>query len=706
MKRNIAAMGGSTLTLALSCLAMPAAAQTASAENEVTGGEIIVTAQRREERLLDVPISVSAFTSEDIANRGVTSLNDLQASVPGLRLVDIGPGSQRIQLRGISQYLGLPTVGNYIDEFSINPEGASGVAEVRLLDLERIEVLRGPQPALYGEGSMGGTIRYVTASPDLTRFSGSGLAEVSVVRDGSTGYRGEAVLNLPLATDTAGLRVAAAHERLPGWTDGVLGKNLNDQDITTLRAKLLVRPDDALSISLLGLYHNSEQDVKSYSLADRTTEQTVPSAAKQDYYLGNLVVSYDLGPVTLLSSTGYLNQDSRSIDDSVKFYNQLFGAPLLVNAVTDARGKFIRWAQEARLSSNGEGPLRYLLGASYSDAKVRGNIVGGGVSAIPGLAPEQLGVVFVFPSRITSKVLALFGSVSYDIADNLTVDLGGRYFRDRRSQTSAFALSGSPVLPAPLRATFDSFNPRVNISLKTGSSGIVYANAAKGFRSGGFNPATVLPATFGPEKLWSYELGTRQSLIGNQLLVEAAVYYNDYKNIQATLINNPTLTGTQNAGKARGPGVDLTFIARPVRDFSVTGTLGWNKVEYKTLSPDRLPGDPLDLVPQWTWSASVDYLPQLNDRVGLIFHADAGFTDAAQITLRNFAALGLDPIERSQSRVVANLRGGVSFGGLEVYAFANNLFDENRIINPSFGAFFEEIRTRPRTLGVGVKGSF
>lgn len=708
----------SSVLAGASFIAIDARAQTGTvpsdaADRESSVDDIVVTAQRREERLLDVPISITLFTGDDIAKRGVSNLSDLQASVPGLRIVDVGPGSQRIQLRGISQYLGLPTVGNYIDEFSINTEGASGTAEVRLLDIERVEVLRGPQPALYGEGSMGGTIRYVTTAPHVNEFSGSVLGEVSTVENGKTGYRGEAVINVPIATDTAAFRLAAAHERLPGWTDGVLGRNLNDQEITTIRGRLLVTPTPALSISLLGLYNDSGQNVKSYSLENRTTAQTVPSVSTQRYYLGNLVMSYDFGPLTLLSSTGYLDQKSRSVDDSVNFYNTLFGAPLLANAITDSGGTFKRWAQEMRLSSNGSGPLRYLVGASYSDAKSTGAVAATGLSLPGGPPAGALGVVFNQGSTSQSRVLAAFGSVSYDLTAGLTIDLGGRYFRDKRSVTGGIAFTGIAIPPSSLSdsGTFDSFNPRINMSLKTGKTGVIYVNAAKGFRSGGFNlngnPA--VPRTFGPEKLWSYELGTRQSVLGGQLLFEAAIYYNNYKNIQATVVTPGTgvaLPGTRNAGEARGPGFDLSFTARPDRNFSFSGTLGWSKVEYKTLSTDRFPGDPLDLVPEWTWSAAVDYTPRLNDRIGLLFHADAGFTDAAQITLRNLVALGFAPAEFSESRAVVNLRAGVTLAKFDIYVFANNVLDENRIVNPSFGAFFEETRTRPRTLGIGVRGRF
>ncbi|MEG3153642.1 TonB-dependent receptor [Sphingomonas sp. RB1R13] len=688
---------------------MPAAADGTTQDNgDRAPGDIVVTAQRRAQRLIDVPISISTFTAKDIANRGVTTLSELQASVPGLRIVDIGPGSQRIQLRGISQYLGLPTVGNYIDEFSVNSEGASGSAEIRLLDMDRVEVLRGPQPALYGEGSMGGTIRYVTASPKLDRTSGEFVNEISSVKDGEIGFRTEGVLNLPLVTNEVGLRIAAARETVPGYADATFGKNGNDQDTTVVRGKLLIRPTAALSISLLGLYHKSDQDVKNYSLKNRTTEQIVPSPISQRYALSNLVASYDFGPVTLLSSTGYLDQKSRSVDDSGRFFNQLFGAPLLRTAVTDTRGRFKRFAQEVRLSSNGHGPLQYLVGASYSDAKTSSKIDGNGESLVPGLPASALGVVFNLNSATRSKVWALFGNLNYDITDRLNIGVGGRFFRDRRSVDSVFTLIGFPVPPSIAQASgaFHSFNPRADITFKTSKNGIIYANAAKGFRSGGFNQVVdpTTPATFGPEKLWSYEVGTRQGLMNNRILIEAAVYYNDYKGIQATIIQSgATLAGTRNAGKANGFGSDFTLIAKPRRDLSLSATIGWNDVKYKTLSPDRRPGDPLDQVPRWTWSTSIDYTPQLREGLGLVFHADAGYTRKASIILRNFEPLGLQPVFFSESRVIANARAGINVRNAELYVFANNIFDENKIINPAFGAFFEPIRTRPRTLGFGMR---
>jgi iron complex outermembrane recepter protein len=691
--------------------AAPAFAQQAADEAEADE-TIIVTAQRREERLQDVAISVSAVTATDIENRNVTTLDQLQAAIPSLRLVDIGPGQQRIQLRGISQFLGLPTVGIYVDEFPINTFGPVGSAEVRLLDMERIEVLRGPQPALYGEGSMGGTIRYVTAKPKLNSFSGSGLAEISFPKGGETGYRVEGVVNAPLVAEAVGLRIAGAHEKDAGWIDGAPGNNLNGRDTTTARATLLAKASEAFTVTASGTYNESEQLFKSYSNATKgRTAQIVPSNARQRYWLGTLNLEYDAGPVTLLSATGYLDQTSRSVDDSGPFFNKLFGAPLLRTALTDARGTLKKFYQELRLTSNGDGPLRYLLGASYTEGKNFNTNDGTGESLLPGLPPSALGVVFQQDARTQSKIFAAFGSLSYTLGDRVTIDLGGRYFRDRRTNVGTFNLVGfGPPQLTNLKGTFDSFNPRVALSVKTGDNGIIYANAAKGFRSGGFNNITAptVPATFAPEKLWSYEVGVKQSFLDNSLFVEASVYYNDYSNIQTTVIVPETaFAAVLGSGKASGPGVDFSIRAQPSRDLTFAASLGYNKVRFDTLSTDKIKGDPLDLVPDWNWSASLDYKPKLTDTLGLIMHADIGFTDEGAITLRQLPDVpGINRIERSQAREIANVRLGLSFSRVEVYGFANNLFDSYKIVNPQFGAFFEPTYTKPRTIGLGVKGKF
>jgi outer membrane receptor protein involved in Fe transport len=670
--------------------------------------EIVVTAQRREERLREVPVSVTAITAGDIAAQSVSSLGDIQASVPGLRMVDIGPGSQRIQLRGISQYQGLPTVGNYIDEFSINNYGASGTAEVRLLDIERIEVLRGPQPALYGEGSMGGTIRYVTATPRLGEAFGNALIETSETKDGELGVKAEGALNAPLG-ETVALRFAAGMEKAGGWIDGPNGEDLNDYDAKTFRTKLLVAPSEQLSVTAMLHYNETEQDYKSYSGEDRDTAQTVPSIAEQDYTLGTLDISYDFGAFTFLSSTGYLDQDGRSVDDSAQFYNDLFGAPLLATAITDSQGTLEKWSQEFRLTSNGEGRLRWLVGASYTDADNEGVITGDGESLVPGLPASFLGVVFLQDFSQTSEIWAVFGNASYDVTDTITIDLGGRYFSDKRSIDTVFELIDfpAPIPPSVIQdsETFTTFNPRLGVTFKTPNEGIVYVNAAKGFRSGGFNQVTSpdTPPTYDEETLWTYELGTKQTFADNRVFVEAAVYYNDYEDIQANQLVNPTVATVVNSGSASGPGADLAVRALLAESLMLSATLGWVDVEFDNDTVDKLEGDPLDMVPEWNGSLSLDWSPRLTDTMGLISRVDVLYTDEATLSLRS---LQFTQIVDTESRTLVNLRLGLAFDQFNAYLYANNLFDEYKIVNPAFGAFFEPIYTRPRTIGLGLRGKF
>jgi iron complex outermembrane recepter protein len=213
----------------------------------------------------------------------------------------------------------------------------------------------------------------------------------------------------------------------------------------------------------------------------------------------------------------------------------------------------------------------------------------------------------------------------------------------------------------------------------------------------------IIPPTFDPETLWTYEVGAKQSLIDGTLFIDASVYYNDYKNIQANALIDATVGSTINAGNARGPGVDLTVQVRPATDLSFLATLGYNRLRYKGQTLDRNPGDPADLVPDWTWSVALDYTPQLSDTLGLIAHVDLGFVDQAQITIRSPT---FNQTAFTQARAVGNVRLGARFGSIDAYVFANNLFDENKIVNPAFGAFFEPTRTRPRTIGLGARVGF
>src|SRR4051812_22374457 len=283
--------------------------------------EIVVTAQKREERLIDVPMAITAVTGVEIERRGVSSLQDLQYSVPGLSVVQSGPGQERLQIRGVSTTNGLPTVGQYLDEMPISIDDNTQSVDLRLIDMERVEVLRGPQGTLYGEGSMGGTIRYLTANPDLTRFGGSFEAQAGAVTDGDTAWRANGVVNLPVVKDRVGLRVVAGYEDTGGWIDSLVTgqKNVNAAKIFTIRGKLLANITGNLQASVLVLHQNQKQDYQDYG-KDRQTSSRLAEINNPNYDLVNAVVRLDLGWASLLNSFGYQNAKNNTMTDLSSVY--------------------------------------------------------------------------------------------------------------------------------------------------------------------------------------------------------------------------------------------------------------------------------------------------------------------------------------------------------------------------------------------------
>src|SRR3546814_803068 len=202
--------------------------------DEAASGEIVVTAQKRSQTLIDVPISITALTGEQLQARGASAIEDIQYAVPGVSITQFSPGQQRVQMRGISVYSGLPTVGVYQDEMPLNLESNQTGQDVRLLDIARVEVLRGPQGTLYGPGAVGGTIRYITNDVDLANLSAEANGEIGVVDGGGTDWKAEGVVNVPLATDQLGLRVAGAYQHFGGRSEE---RRVGKECVSTCRSR-------------------------------------------------------------------------------------------------------------------------------------------------------------------------------------------------------------------------------------------------------------------------------------------------------------------------------------------------------------------------------------------------------------------------------------------------------------------------------------
>jgi iron complex outermembrane receptor protein len=691
--------------------ATAARAEAADDSTSVQLQEMVVTAEKRSERLLDVPLSVTAVTSAEIESRGITNLEQMQYAVPGLTIAQSGPGTGLMQLDGISSAAGgtsgLPTVGVYLDEMPVTGEGAAvGAIDVRLLDIERIEVLHGPQPTLYGEGSEGGTIHYVTNSPDLHSWSGDYDGMVGGVTDGSTSYWARGVVNAPLIDGQLGLRIAAGYERDGGWIDSlVTGRpDVNDVDIKTIRAKMLYTPVDKLSVSLMYMHQQHDQDYQDYGNPDtRTTNALYPPYNNERYDLGNLIASYDFGFASLLSSTGYLHRDpANAVDVSAYLspYLPLFGvAPGAITTIAlPLEAPQNMTSEELRLTSNGASPVGYTVGAYYRDYRTHSEE---STYTAPGVLPFTL---IGSDTRSRDQSWAVFAEARYAITQQLQALIGLRHYQDQQDIAGSETTFGAPT-PIATGGTFTSNNPRFNLSYKTSDHGLVYANVAKGFRSGGVNFASEgpgVPLSYGPESLWTYQLGAKQTWMDGRVSLDAMGYYNEWSDIQSTGVTPLGLSYTGNGGKASGPGANLALAAKPASELTVAATVGYTDMKYDVDTPDRHEGDPLDLVAKWTWSTVADYRRPLG-RSALVAHADLGHTSGFQITVRSLIP---PAILHSDDRTVLNARIGADFGRFAAYVFGSNLTDNRGILYPALGAVSEPTLPTPRTVGVELKGHF
>lgn len=677
---------------------------TAAEEERDTPDAIIVTAQRFEQRLQDVPISITAVTNEEIQARNAKQLDDLQYSVPGLSVFGYGVGASYTQLRGVSNISGPATVGIYYDEtpFTLSQVGIDSTP--RLLDMERVEVLRGPQATLYGEGSMGGTIRYIPAAPQLDRVTGFVNGQWSTTDNGANGYVLEGAINVPLVTDMIGVRLAASHGREGGWIDSLAtgDRDINSADLWTVRGILRVKPGERFDMSLLGLYQKSDLDNQNFGRDQKTAAVLeAPLRDKTTFVQGK--ASYDLDFATLTGIAGYIDRDNSNRFDVTAQYLPLLPIPpgLIDTIAIDTVSNFKVYNGEVRLASQGSDRLNWAVGATARHLKM--GLLQASVEA-PGTLP------FVFlrsDGTAENKSYAIYGEVGYRFVPGLTATVGARYYTEHKTQVfdnTQFGVNAVDIGDAK----FDSFNPRFNISYEISRDAMVYANVAKGFRSGGFNQTSAgpgTPPTYDPDEIWTYEAGGKLALAGSKLILDASVYRSVWSDVQSvTTPPGSAIVYIDNSGRVAGWGVDLSATAKPVPDLTLSGTFGWNNLEYTTSTADKSEGDPVDGAARLSYSASLDYRPQLTPHIDGILRVDYQHAGRGQITVRTYTP---PLINERPKRDLVNLRAGIAFDEIELSVFANNLFNEDApiLIGP-YGIVAENIEQRPRTIGISASTRF
>lgn len=712
--------GMKTALLGASCLALTqgmafsAAAQDAAAASTNDTVEVIVTAQKRSQRLIDVPMGITAVGGEELKKKGIESIQDLSFQVPGLTMREDGPGSYTVFIRGLANQSGSGAlVSLYLDEAPLSLSGYDQLSPVAL-DLKRVEVLKGPQGTLYGQGSAGGTIRYITNEPKLNRYEGSIEAEGYGVAHGEAGGKVTGVINVPLVEDKLALRVAGSYESGGGWIDqpeaGI--ENGNGTELTNLRATLLWKPTENFDAKAMIQIHRAETELgMGYEEADRTVDIAIdpsivmiPKVFNFDVY--NVELNYDFGFAKLTSSTSFATHHHEYPFTYIArpgnySYGVVEGND---NRYVDAK----QLTQEVRLSSSGK-PFEWTVGAYYADGQRTMDDDYAYVYAPAGDLYTNGGTLYdglYYYTTSSSKSYSLFADADYHITDKLTVGGGIRYFHD--DQTSLILYSHPTGTEPHQEATFQSTDPRVYISYKYAPKMNLYASIAKGFRSGGFNSAPFDP--YRPEKVITYEIGTKGVAAGGKLQFDVATFFTKYSDMvrrRLTNVNGAYLSESSNIGEVEIKGVEGSLAWKATDHLTLTANAAYlDSVITATDATDQvnIVGDRVDYTPKYSYTLGANYNFDWAPNIPGFARLDYSHRDAVSYIDRSSFAPSALP-QMSDALDLVNVRLGAEVGSVSYELYATNLFDQNKSIDPYQG-WANANRTRPRVVGVKVGYAF
>jgi outer membrane receptor protein involved in Fe transport len=661
--------------------------------------EVLVTAQKREQRLLDVPMSVTAFTGEALAQKGITNLQDLSFSVPGMSLREDGPGSYVIFMRGLANTdSNGALVSVYLDESPLSLTGYDQL-DMRPIDLQRVEILKGPQGTLYGQGAIAGTVRFITNKPNFEGVNGDIKASYASVDDGDSREALTGTINIPVVKDTFALRLAGTVERGGGWQDqpeaGI--RDGNNQDLEHFRASALWNLGDRLTATAMIQTHRNESELGlGYEEPDRTVAVAVDPATrllpkKYDYDLYSLNLNFDFGFADLISATTY-------VDHSHQYPFTYFGTDETVYG-GDLEGNDDRWleaeqlSQELRLVSSGDGRLQWAVGGIYQD--LERDFFAISDTLYFGILYEDA----PYTSNYTIESYAVFGDVSYDLTERLNVGVGVRYYEDDQSSFDGTETEEDG---------FDSTDPRIYVSYSLSDEANVYASVGTGFRSGGFNRGE-LP-NYGPESVTSYELGTKASLFDGTLDLEISGYYTEYDDMLRrglVFVDNAFLSLTSNIGNVEVKGIEGAVSWVPIDGLTLNATashIDSEVVEVNSIDATNIAGDPTDYVPEFSYSLGAHYAFNWFGTLPGYIRADYNYRDAVNYVDRSSFPTENLP-QQSDDISLLDARIGLDWSTLSFEMFATNLTNENKYIDPYWG-WKNANRTRPRTLGVEVTYRF
>jgi outer membrane receptor protein involved in Fe transport len=725
-----------------------AEAEEASDSGAEAEEDIVVTATRRGSvTAQDVPIAISAVDPDTLTAKGLGGLQDIARTVPSLNVLQQSPGINKIDMRGLttgttatSNIQDRPLVAVYLDDVPMSLQGFS--PDIRVYDLERVEIIRGPQGTLYGAGSMAGTIRYITAKPDTSEFFGSAEGQASFTDGGGFNYSLRAIANVPV-TPTLAFRFGGYQGRNSGFIDNVGAvneNNTNSDESTQARIAARWKPIDTLivdaSVTLAKL------DVGGFNatyreLGDNKYTSLVTEGFEDLLKIYNLSLEHDLGAVTIVSSTSYLDRSFEQVS-TFEWVGPLFGLGL-IPAQGTVRNDLDDFSQEVRLFSQDDETFNWTFGGFYQKGKRHyfqdvpspgfdaafGALIGAPFNSLDYLA-FSADDVFSGLQDIDERQIAVFAEGTIQLG-KFAATAGVRYFDWRQHFDLFFSGPAGALGPGqPLvfegAAKADGFNPKFVLSFEPKEDMMIYAQAAKGFRYGGVNQpvATTIcaddlaelgltegPATFGPDSLWSYEIGSKNQFWNRRATVNVTAFMIDWQDVQTTRNLACGYRFTQNEGRIRSTGLEMEARLRLGRAFNMqaSGSLISSKANGAIDNVGALNGDRTPFFPKYTLSISGDYTLPMHSG-NLVFSADFQARGRSFTEFRETA-----PLRRViPAHEIVNAAVTYRLPDWEIGLFAQNIFNDDAVslVVPALAGEPGDRHYvgRPRTLGVRLKKSF
>jgi outer membrane receptor protein involved in Fe transport len=767
--------------------APPSLADSAAGPSESGGlAEIVVTSRKISENLQDVPLSIDVFTAKDMKNLGIASMDDYLQKTPSISYISTGPGTQLFVMRGVSDgsnpnYANTASTGFFVDDLSMNDGGSQ--PDLHLYDIERIEVLNGPQGTTYGAAAMSGAIRYITNKPDSHAFSAGIDTDIGHIQSAATNQSYEAFINLPLVDGVLGFRASAFSVSNGGfvnnqlttrtWVNGAVSNNSpwagHDYNHENVKGgRLALKGEFGEGWSALLTYgfqrqHTSGAWDEDPTLHKLTVERFGPEQNLFETNMFDLHVEGDVGIGDLVFASAFWNQSRRQWNEYSQ-YEENYNAGARNTPPTGYRGtqegftclndpyygggaftgcnpatQFYnynvnpeRWSNELRLSSKAGERLHWLVGAYWqvtNDHNDNSTFFMPGLQykgaafqnylSYYGLTQPSLphGVWYAYTESSHDLETSEFANISFDVTDKLNVEAGAVYFHSYSNYvTPSFGFAYAPNTPSDISETSHKADGKAGVSYKVNKDVMVYADWAQGFRPGGSNAglpsgcySSGVTQSYTPDTLNNYELGWKTTSLEGKLLWNGALYYMDWKKLQALIYDAavcPSSSYNINVGDARIYGMESNVDYKVDEHLSIQASVDYTDARVtsaETAAYDSYVNERLPFAPYFSWSWNARYQRPVSDAL----QGYVQFDMADKGDMFN----GLNPDDKNTglprilqpSYIIMNLRAGINPGGSEAWfaeLYVANLANKNAIIYSNTGNFDLRLTVNePRVVG-------